>query len=586
MKIVDLGGFLDFKRENLAADVTAGLTSALVTIPDGMASAVLAGVSPIHGLYALMAGTPVAALTTSSQFMYVANTGALAVAVGSALVGLSGEQLVQSLVVLTLLVGLFQLLLGLFKLGSLLRFVSNAVLTGFMTGIALLIILGQLGELTGFHSEYSNKVLQAMDLVLNWSHIDWRSLVIGLVTVTMILLVERTPLAKFNMVLSMLGAALFVYLLNWPSVALVGDIADIPRSLPRPVLPDLALVPGLIVPAVAVGIIGLVQAAGVSKTVPNPDGRYSDVSRDFAGQGLANLASGFFRGMPIGGTMSETAVNVNAGAKSRWANIFSGLFIIALVLAFGAVVARFPIPAIAALLIVAAFEAIDFEEVMDVWDIGLGPRLIMVFTFVATLVLPVQYAVLIGVILSIVHHVYGASLDVQLVEMVLLKDGFFEERPAPEELPSDRVTIIRSYGTAFFASMDTLEQQLPSATNAERAIVILNLRGRRSIGSSFVRVMERYDARLKVAGGKLMLSGVDENVRAQLERTETTDDISADDIFMVTPRVHESTRQALAEANAWLAALRLADGTGEEEQAVAGPGEEKARASGDSGQDL
>jgi SulP family sulfate permease len=508
-----------------------------------------------------MVGTPIAALATSSQFMYVANTGALAVAVGSALVGLSGEQLVQSLIVLTLLVGLFQLLLGLFKLGSLLRFVSNAVLTGFMTGIALLIILGQLGELTGFHSEYSNKVLQAMDLVLNWSHIDWHSLVIGLVTIVMILLIERTPLAKFNMVLSMLGAALLVYLLNWPSVALVGDIADIPRSLPLPVLPDLTLVPGLILPAVAVGIIGLVQAAGVSKTVPNPDGQSSDVSRDFAGQGLANLASGFFRGMPIGGTMSETAVNVNAGAKSRWANIFSGLFIIALVLAFGGVVARFPMPAIAALLIVAAFEAIDFEEVLDVWDIGLGPRIIMVVTFVATLVLPVQYAVVVGVLLSIVHHVYGASLDVQLVEMVPLEDGYFEERPAPEDLASDRVTVIRSYGTSFFASMDTLEQQLPSATDAERAIVILNLRGRRSIGSSFVRVMERYDARLKAAGGKLMLSGVDKNVRAQLERTETTDDISAGDIFMVTPRVHESTRQALAEAEAWLADQRPADDT-------------------------
>jgi SulP family sulfate permease len=553
---------LDLKRENLLADVTAGLTTALVTVPDGMASAILAGVSPIHGLYALMFGTPVAALTTSAQFMYVANTGALAVAVGSALAGISEAQLVESLIVLTVLVGLFQLLLGLLKLGTLLRFVSNAVLTGFMTGIAVLIILGQLGHLAGYESEVSNKVLQGIDLVLHPGRVHWQSLGTGLAAMAMILLVQRTRLAKFSMVLSMVGAALLVYLLGWTSVDLVADIASIPRGLPAPTLPDPGLVPGLLFPAMAVGIIGLVQGAGVSKTVPNPGGAYSDVSRDFAGKGVANLASGFFRGMPIGGTMSETAVNVSAGARSRWANIFSGLFIIAIVLLLGSLVGRFPLPAIAALLIVAGYEAIDREEVLDVWDIGRGPRLIMAATFLATLALPVQWAVLVGVVLSVLHHVYSASLDVQLVEMTLLEDGSFEERPAPAQLDGDRVTIVRAYGTSFFASMDTMERMLPSAEGAARAVVILNLRGRQSIGSSFVRVAERYAARLRTQGGKLMLSGVNEQVMRQLERTETTEDIPAEDIFMATSKVGASTRAAAAAAREWLLGEERPEATG------------------------
>lgn len=551
--MVTLFKFLDFKRENLPADITAGLTTALVTIPDGMASAILAGVSPIHGLYALMVGTPIAALTTSAQFMYVANTGALAVAVGSALLDRSGAELVQSLLVLTLLVGIVQLALGILRLGNLLRFVSNAVLTGFMTGISLLIILGQLGELTGYHSEQGNKVLKAADLLLHLDQIHLPSLAIGLITVAAILLIKRTRLARFNMVLAMVGTALLVWLLGWTAVPLVADVADIPHGLSLPTLPDLSLVPGLIFPAVAVSIIGLVQAAGVSKTVPNPDGNYSDVSRDFSGQGLANLASGFFGGMPIGGTMSETAVNVNAGARSRWAGIFSGLFIIVIVLAFSSVVERFAMPAIAALLVVAGYESIDFEEILDVWDIGLGPRLIMVITFVATMSLPVQYAVLVGVLLSVLHYVYNASLDIYLMEVVRLDSGLFEERPAPAELQSDQTLVLHLYGTAFFASMETLFEYLPATEQAERAIVILSLRGRRSIGSSFVRIVERYNERLRARGGKLMLSGVHDNVMAQLERTETTDDVPVEDIFLATPRMGESTLQALAAADAWRA---------------------------------
>jgi len=137
------------------------------------------------------------------------------------------------------------------------------------------------------------------------------------------------------MVLGMIGASALVQILNLTSVELIQDIAEIPKGFPTPALPGLSLVLGLIGPAMAVGLIGLIQAAGVSKSVPNTDGNFPDISRDFAGQGIANGSAGLFQGMPIGGTMGETSVNLSAGAKSRLANIFSGLLITVIVLLFG-----------------------------------------------------------------------------------------------------------------------------------------------------------------------------------------------------------------------------------------------------------
>ena len=269
-----------FKPANLRADLMAGLTTALVTIPDGLASAILAGVSPINGLYGLMTGTPIAALLSSSQFMYVSNTGALSVAVGSALIGFSSADKQTALVTLTVLAGAIALLMGLLKLGGILRFVSNAVLTGFMAGIALNIILGQLNDLTGFPGVSSNKVVNAVGLLFNLNAISIPTTLVGIATIGLILLLGRTRLSQFNMILAIIAASLVVNVLGLP-VQEIGDIATIPPGFPVPALPDFSLIPQLLLPALSIAIIGLVQAAGVSKSTLNADGSYPDASCDF-----------------------------------------------------------------------------------------------------------------------------------------------------------------------------------------------------------------------------------------------------------------------------------------------------------------
>lgn len=550
---------LMFTRANLAADLVAGLTSSIVGIPDAMASAVLAGVNPIHGLYSMMVGTPAAALTTGSQFMSVVLTSAMALAVGDALTGLTGDTLIQSLVVLTLLVGVFQLALGLLRLGGLTRFVSNAVMVGFLTGVAVLIILGQLGDFAGYDSPASNKLLQAWDLLRHLNQIDLPTLAIGTLTLVIVVIMERTRLRSFSMLAAIIFASVLVQVFRLDSIAIVGDISDIPRSLPLPILPDLSLIPGLIAPAIAVGIIGLVQGAGVSKSVPNPDGNLPDASRDFSGQGLANLAAGFFRGMPLGGSLSGTAVTVKAGARSRWANFFTGLFVAAIVLLFGPAVELVPMASMSALLIIAGYQTLDSEEIADVWDVSIESRLIMILTFAATLVLPIQYAVFLGVAVSILHYAYSSAVDIDVVEIVPQKDGTYVERPAPRELPSERLTLLHIYGSLFFAGASVLEQRLPSAQDSRQAIVLLRLRGHPRIGSTFIGVIERYADRIQANGGKLMLVGVSEKVKLQLDRTETTDTIPDEDIFLANDTLGSATNDAWAAARAWLEHSQVRD---------------------------
>ena len=529
--------------KTLKADLSAGLTTALVAIPDGIASAILAGLNPIHGLYALMIGTPIAAMLASSHFMVVANTGALAVATGSALGEFSGEAKVQALIVLVLLVGLIQLALGLLRLGGLVRFVANAVLIGFMTGIAVRIILSQLGELNGYHAAGSNAVLRTLDWIGHLHRSDPWSSAIGLGTLALIVLLHRTRAAQLAMAIALVVATFGVWLAGLDSVATLNDTTLIPSGFPALALPQWSLVAAVFPAAAALAIIGLVQGAGVSKTIPNPDGSYPNISRDFSAKGAANIASGLFSGMPIGGAMSETAVSLKAGARSRWAGIFAGGFIILAVLLLADGVGYLAMPAIAALLIVAGIEAIKPARINDVWHSGWEPRVILLSTFVATLVLPVQEAVFMGVALSMLHYLYASSVDVRMVGLTPLDNGSFAEHPAPTQLQAGQTVVLAAYGSLHFAAAATLEKKLPDP--APGASVILRLRGAQRAGSTLVTVIEQYAHTLRRGGATLMLAEVSPPLYAQLVKTGTIECCGAERVFIEEADVFAATRRAL-----------------------------------------
>ena len=239
------------QRKDLVPNLVAGLTTAIADIPDAMASAVLAGANPVYGLYAIMVGKPVGGLLTSSHFMTLAVTSAMALTAGSVLLSLSGEEHANALFTLTLLVGLFQVAAGLLRLGRLMRFVSNAVMVGFLTGVSVLVVLSQLGDFSGYSSQYSNKVVKAVDLFTHLNQVHAQTLVIGLATVILILVFDRTRLRNFSMLIALLIASGAVLAFGWDVVEQVGDVAQIPKGLPIPLLPDLSMVPELIVPAIS-----------------------------------------------------------------------------------------------------------------------------------------------------------------------------------------------------------------------------------------------------------------------------------------------------------------------------------------------
>jgi SulP family sulfate permease len=545
----------DKTRGSMVPDLIAGLTTGVANIPDAMASGVLAGVNPVQGLYAIMVGTPLGALFGSSAYMNIATTSALAITAGSALASYSsGEPRDAAITTLALLTGLFMALAGLLRLGRFLRFISNSVVIGFLTGVSINVILSQLADFTGYTSEYSNKVAKAVDTLFHLDQIDIPTLAIGLLTVAAIMLVDRTRLRNFSMLFGMVIGSAALIILGWTSVQQVSNIATIPGSLPMPKLPDFSLIPALWLDAIALAIIALVQGAGVSKGYPNPGGAYSDSSRDFIGQGAANLGASLFQGMPIGGSVSGTALNVSSGAKSRWANIFSGLIVVAAILLFSRAVSLVAMPAMAGLLIVAGFQSIKVDRFADVWSTGWSPRIVMLVTLVLTLMIPLQQAVFVGVLLSILAYFFvTSSQEVRVVQLIPNPDGSVTEKPGPVELASNSVILLQLYGNMTFAGAETVEQFLPKAGSAVRPVVILRLRAQEGIGSSFVTVLERYSQQIQGAGGKLMVAGVNRNVKGQLDRTETTGEIlGSENVFVATTALGASTRAALEAAQRWL----------------------------------
>ncbi|MCB0068084.1 MAG: SulP family inorganic anion transporter, partial [Caldilineaceae bacterium] len=517
--------------------------------------------NPVLGIYTLMVAVPVGAIFTSSVFMNVSTTSALSVATGASLAYIPEVQRTAALAALVLMVGVFQLLAGLFKLGFIVRFVSNAVMTGFLNGIAVLIILGQLGDLTGYRSRFANNVARALDLALRLDQVHIPTTIIGLLTLGLIVILLRTRWRRFAFILAItvatvllvvLSLPFFGTLLDWQAVRTVGDIAAIPRNLPALAMPSPQLLLALVLPALSIAIIGLIQGAGVSQGYPNPDGKYPNVSRDFLGQGVANLAASVVSGVPAGGSISGTALLLSAGARSRWANILAGLFVAAIVIVAAPLAERVPMPALAALLIVAGYQGLRIEAAQTIWRTGRVSTAVMVLTFLATLFIPLQYAVLLGVAFSIVLYVAQQANQVVITEWVLNPNGFPKEQPAPTTVPSRRLTVLQVYGSLFFAAAKNLEGMLPSVENTTGAAVILSLRGRTEIGSTFVGVLRRYAETLRAHDSKLILAGVDAAVLDQLGRTGLLSIIGAENIYPATPQLGEALNAAVAAANAWL----------------------------------
>ncbi|WP_433158306.1 SulP family inorganic anion transporter [Kribbella sp. CA-247076] len=540
------------RRRHLRADAVAGLPGAISSVPDGMASAVLVGVSPIHGLYASFAGPLAGGLTASTRLMVITTTTAAALAAGSALEGVDPADREQALFLLTAIAGVAMILAGMARLGRYTRFVSHSVMIGFLTGIAVNILFGQLTDLTGAEASGPFALAKAADVVLNPSRIDVASLLAGLAALGILVALSRTRLAAVSSLVALVVPTVGLLIAGVDTVALVRDAGDIPRGVPVPQIPDLdQLSLNLITGALAVAAIVLVQGSGVAEAAPNRDGTPSNPNQDFVAQGIGNVAAGFFRGQPVGGSVGQTALNVAAGGRTRWAAIWSGVWMLVILVAFSGVVGLVAMPTLAAILMFAAAGSLRFGQLATIWRTGPTSRIAVVTTFLATLFLPVQAAVGIGVALSLLLQLNQEAMDLKVVRLTPAGDGRWVEESPPKTLPSGRAIVLDVYGSLLYAGSRTLRVRLPEPTGSRSPAVVLRLRGRTSLGATFVKVVADYAAALDAVGGRLYLSGVDHEVAELLRRTGLLELSAPVGIVEATELVGESTEHALREADTW-----------------------------------
>ncbi|TDE95942.1 SulP family inorganic anion transporter [Occultella glacieicola] len=561
--------------KDLRTDIVAGLPGAISSVPDGMASGVLAGVNPVHGLYASFAGPLAGGMTASTRLMVITTTSAAALAAGSAIATVPEGQRADAIIWLTLIAGALMVAAGLARLGRYTRFVSHSVMTGFLTGVSVNIIFGQLPDLAGADASGPVALLKAWDLISHPGRIDPTSLVIGLSALVLLVVLAKGRLATVSSLIALVLPTAAVAILGL-EVADVSDVGAIPTGLPLPQIPAPgAFSLGLVGGAFAVVAIVLVQGAGVAESAPNPSGRRSNANRDFGAQGWGNVASAAFGGMPVGGSVGQTAINVAAGARTHWAAVFSGVWMLVILVLFAGLVGRVAMPTLAAILIFAAIGSLNPARIRTIWSAGPSSQIALTATFVATLALPVVIAVGIGVALSLLVQLNQEAVDLKVVRLVPDEQGHLVERPAPEALAARDVVVLDIYGSLFYAGARTLQARLPDPAVATGAAVVLRLRGRSTLGVTFFTVVADYARRLEGTGGRLYLSGLSEDLVNYWDTERLSGVGAALEVFPATDVIGESTLHALEAATSRRVRHRPEaegrDETGDRPEAGGGP---------------
>ncbi|MRH91837.1 STAS domain-containing protein [Nocardia sp. SYP-A9097] len=539
-----------------AADVTAGMATGLFSIPEGMAYASIAGFNPVAGLYAGVMPPILGSLTASTVLMVTTLTSAIALTGQSVLsdAGLNPQDM-GNVAALAILVGLVMVLMGVLRLGVVLSFVSNAVMIGFSTGIALSIITGVFEDATDYKPHGHNKLVQAWNWITGISHWQSTTTLVAVATIAVWALARVIPKIEslallVAMVVVSVGVAAFGV-----DVELVRGIAEIPGALPGLSLPNLDAMPQLLPGAFSVALVALAQAAGVAPSMPNPDGSRSNMNGDFISQGVANIGGGLFQALPAGGSLSRTGVAASVGARTRWAGIVSGVFLAVVVLTCAGLAERIPVPVIGGLILVVGGELIwgKRADIAMVWRTSKLSTAAMIATFAATTQLPLQRAIVIGAMLSLLLYCVQATLGTELTALHKDSKGVWSFAEVPAKLPSGEVTVLNYDGSSFFAELPRLEAGLPDLAGARNAVLVLALRSAPDIPSSaMLKLFRRYANELRAEGGQLILAGVRPALAQALRRTGMSDVLGADEVIPASTVLLGPLDEAIARGHAWI----------------------------------
>lgn len=523
----------NFTPTSLKADAIAGLTVAVIAIPQAMAYALIAELPPETGLYAAIVGAVVGALWGSSHHLQTGPTNTTSLLVLSVLLAVASPDDPSYLVIagmMAVMVGLIQVLLALARLGVLVNFISDAVIVGFTGGAGILIAINQVRNLLRLDIPSMPHLWETVPNILTHAetaHVP--SLLIGAGTIALILILRKVNRDLPAPLLGMVGAGIVVGLLglDQQGVAVVGEL---PRGLPPLVMPELnaALIDDIFTGALAVAAIGLVESISIARSISSQTNQRLDSNQEFFGQGLANVASGLFGGYPIAGSFTRSAVNHSAGARTSLSSLFASLFVLIAILALGSLAAYVPQPALAGVIMVTAYGLIEREEMQRIWRSNHGDRTIMAVTFLATLALPLEYAVLAGIGLSLVYYLLKTSKP--RVRVVLPSDDFRYFTPRPGRPSCTQLGVIEILGDLYFGAVSHIEEKIQEnlEQHPTQRYLLLRMYPVENCDISGIHALESIVRLYRDRGGDVYFVHVQEEVRNLMESTEFYDYVGAD----------------------------------------------------------
>ncbi|OBA00966.1 sodium-independent anion transporter [Halomonas sp. G11] len=506
---------------SLRIDAIAGLTGAVLVLPQGVAYALLAGLPPEYGLYAAIVPVILAALFGSSRQMVSGPVAALSIALFSTLqpfADAGSSEFITLAMTLTFLAGLFQLLLGLARLGALVELVSHSVITGFTAGAALIIAASQLPHALGLAQIESGNFLAIWpQLIARFEAIEPTALFITGFTIITCLAFQRWLPRWPGMIVAIVLATLLAAWLD-PSRDIVQRVTSVQAGLPPLSTPDLSLenirllTPG----AIALGLLGLVQSIAIARAIASRTGQRLDNNQEFIGQGLSNLGGAFFSGFISSGSLTRSGLNASAGACSPLAALFSALFLVPILLVASPLLKYMPMPAIAGQLLLIAFKLVDWKSIRESLTLSRSEATVLLITFLSTLIVALEFAIYLGVLASLILYLRRTTRP-----PVVKSDLSQVPLTIQQVVEAQYCDVVRIDGSLFFGACDSIARRLERCEKPD--LVILGA-GINFIDLNGIHLLQRQARLCHARGGKLHLAWIKPNVVARLQRVGLVDD--------------------------------------------------------------
>ncbi len=525
-------------RRSTRFDLVAGLTGALIVLPQGVAFATIAGLPPQYGLYAAMVPAVVAALFGSSWHLVTGPTTAISIVVFASVSPLAEpgtQEYVGLVLTLTFLTGLFQLAMGLARLGALVNFISHTVVIGFTAGAAVLIATSQLKNFLGLDLERGLPVHEVLfQSATHLGDLEPAVAAVGVVTLATGIALRRV-LPKLHMIVALVvGSLAALALQRFTGAADIPTVGALSATLPPLSSPDFSLdaVGKVVFPALIVTLLGLTEAVSISRAIAAKTEQRIDGNQEFIGQGLANLAGSFFSGFASSGSFNRTGVNHAAGARTPLASVYASGFLVLILAAVASLVAYLPTAAMAGLLFLVAYGLIDFAQIRSTLRTSKPETAVLVVTLAGTLI-DLEKGILLGIILSLMLYLSRTSRP-EMVPVVPDPDpASYYYVPADDRAECPQYKMLRIHGSLFFGAVSHVQGELRAIDEADpqQRHVMLAARGMNFVDIAGAELLAQEARRRRKLGGGLYLYRVQPVVRDLLEHGGYLDDIGADHLF-------------------------------------------------------